>query len=79
MKIDEKAEREAFEAVYGDDFIERRGTCEWAAWLARAAQPVRVKREALLKALKDECNYRAGMDNYIDAVLRAIGIEVIDA
>lgn len=33
-RISETEAREPFEEKYGDDFIERRGTCEWVAWLA---------------------------------------------
>lgn len=84
MKIDEKAEREAFEAfamhralrfpLRPDGEYASTVTQEaWEAWLARAAQPVRVSREAFMLAAEEYLTWgKAGE-------LRALGIEVIDA
>lgn len=72
MKIDEKAESEAFDARFHWD--ERR----WEAWLARAEQPVRVSREALCRALNDKYSPDVSFADITETALRALGIEVTD-
>lgn len=89
MEIDEQREREAFEAelkskvyvwrnehrIYVIPAINDR----YAGWLARAAQPVRVSREALCRALNDNHSPDVSFADITEAALKALGIEVIDA
>ena len=90
MKIDENAEREAFEAfamhralrfpLRPDGEYASTVTQEaWEAWRVRAAQPVRVRREALCRALNDNHSPDVSFADITEAALKALGIEVIDA
>lgn len=73
-KPDEKREREAFQLHWcPPDYDEAPGfhihkQFAEGAWLARARQPVRVKREAIETAMLQQ--------NSLDQFLHALGIEV---
>lgn len=61
------------------DIAMHRRTAESFCTPLYAAPPMpSVTRETLRKTLKDERNYRAGMDNYIEAVLRALNITITE-
>lgn len=89
MTIDEAKEREAFEASglmmphtlrrHPDgDYRELAVQYHWRAWLARAAQPVSVRREALYKVMGisgDPRYYRFDTQD-IEDILRELNIEV---
>lgn len=87
MKIDEAKEREAFNEALrkmAPSWHERSLDVRiFGLWLARAAQPVRVSREALEEALGGHVFYANGgiIDVSIElkdliAALRALNIEV---
>ena len=84
--VEQMKEREAFEAWvhdYGLRYEPNYSTdtekdC-LAAWLARAAQPVRVSRETLLDAFNIYDGPVELHVTYNVERLRALGIEVIDA
>lgn len=74
MKIDEAKEREAFEAWfkrYGCD--DHQWDITQSAWLARAAQPVTVTREAVGDAAYETVIHA----EQLGRALHALGIKVV--
>lgn len=85
MTIDEAKEREAFLKWNLSPHAEclPQHAVPFAAWLARAAQPVRVSREALESALltianPDEKHLTKKVADRFTPVLHALNIEVTD-
>ena len=82
MKIDEKAEREAFQLHWCPDgydevrdfHIHKQFALD--AWLARAVQPVRVNREAFSRVTQQVDARTHYVADYAERVMHLLGIEV---
>lgn len=82
IAIDEQTEREALVAWLRSEVARLGG--DWVpspqqVWIARAAQPPRVSREALTRALKNASHGTSTVSYYpheVESALRALGIKI---